>query len=287
VVERPELEEFRRNVEALRKHALLSPRLVGDQIHLQSLTVADVAALLRDDAAYYFLIAAADLNRSSLKRAAGSADVAIVAPRMRRAHVVRGRLPVRQAFGEIANKAVALRGSDLARRSSGGIEALFRDRLKEEGIPILMSPPIRRVQGILVSGRKPDGVYPDPGTGQAPRIYLEVKNIKRVSDDIQKRLYEIAEASIEMKLLYGSLELKGLGLATMREALESQGAIRNHLRAAIMASPPMVVALFLCSRIEAERYRPGAEAFIDHVFFQEEVEECLDCLRSAIAGQAS
>ena len=145
-----------------------------------------------------------------------------------------------------------------------------------------MSPPVRRVQGILVGARKPDGVYPDPATGEAPRVYLEIKNIRRVSDDIQKRLYEIAEASLEMKLLYGTLQLRGLGLASMQAALESQGLIRRRLRKAITASLPSVVALFLCPRGEAERYRAGAEAFIDHVFFQEEIEDCLAYLRSAV-----
>jgi hypothetical protein len=282
LVDQPDLDDFRRSVELLRANPLIAACLVGNEVRLNSLTVASVAALLQDKTAYYFLIAAADLNRTTLKRAAATAEAAIVAPRLRKAHVVKLRLPVRQAFGEIANKAVALRRSDLGRRSSGAIESLFKDRLREEGIPVLMSPPIRRVQGILVGARKPDGVYPDPATGLAPRVYLEVKNIRRVSDDIQKRLYEIAEASLEMKLLYGTLDLKGLGLPTMAATLESQGLIRARLREAITASPPMVVALFLCPRDEAERYRAGAEAFIDRVFFQEEIEDCLACLRSAV-----
>lgn len=271
-------------MEALRTHSLLAPRLVRDEVSLQSLDLREVAVLLKEEAAYYFLIAAAELNRTTLKRATTAADAAIVASRLRRAHVVKQRLPVRQAFGEIANKAVALRSSDLARKSSGGIEALFRERLKEEGIPILMSPPVRRVQGVLVGARKPDGVYPDPATGLAPRVYLEVKNVRRVADDIQKRLYEIAEASLEMKLLYGRLDLKGLGLETTSEVVEAMGAIRDQLRAAITASPPIVVALLLCPRSEAERYRAGAEAFVDYVFFQEEVEECLLCLRRSASG---
>jgi hypothetical protein len=41
---------------------------------------------------------------------------------------------------------------------------------------------------------------------------LEIKNVQRVADDIQKRLYEIAEASVEMKTLYGLLRLRGLNV---------------------------------------------------------------------------
>jgi hypothetical protein len=44
-----------------------------------------------------------------------------------------------------------------------------------------------------------------------------------------------------------------------------------------------VVALLLCPRAEAERYRAGAETFIDRVFFQEELEECLAFLRETAA----
>ena len=46
----------------------------------------------------------------------------------------------------------------------------------------------------------------------------------------------------------------------------------------------MVVALFLCPRAEAERYRAGAEAFIDRLFFQEEIDECLAYLREVTAS---
>jgi hypothetical protein len=47
----------------------------------------------------------------------------------------------------------------------------------------------------------------------------------------------------------------------------------------IVGVRPAVVALFLCPRNEAERYRAGAEAFIDRLFFQEEIDECLAYLR--------
>jgi hypothetical protein len=42
------------------------------------------------------------------------------------------------------------------------------------------------------------------------------------------------------------------------------------------------VALLICSRDEAGRYRDGAQTFIDRVFFQEEVQDCLDFLKETI-----
>ncbi len=177
----------------------------------------------------------------------------------------------------------ALRRADLERVSKGAIEPLFRERLAAEKIPVLMSPPIRSVPGILIGRRKPDGVYPDPESGEAPRIYFEIKNVRRVADDIQKRLYEIAEASLEMKLLYGSLRLEGFNLKSVRAVNETAEDLRAALRAKIVASRPAVVALLLCPRAEAQRYRDGAEAFVDRIFFQEEIEECLAFLKAKAA----
>jgi hypothetical protein len=117
----------------------------------------------------------------------------------------------------------------------------------------------------------------------APLVYLEIKNVRRVADDIQKRLYEIAEASIEMKFLYGSLRLKGLALTSTRDVLENPGRLRARLRKQIVRARPTVVVLMLCSREDAERYREGAEAFVDRVFFQEEIEDCLAFLKAATA----
>lgn len=192
---------------------------------------------------------------------------------------------MRAPFESTAQRAMALRESDLRRKSRGTIEALFRDRLVAEGIPLFMSPPIRHVPGLLIPRRKPDGVFPDPGTGQAPRLFLEVKNVRRLADDIQKRLYEIAEASLEMKAIYGDLKLEGLGLASTKEVLQRASEFRARLRVQITRSPPVVVALLLCSKIGAERYREGAEAFVDRVFFEEEIEECLAFLKRTIAGK--
>jgi len=282
VATNPALDEFERQIEALRIHRLLKRHIKRGEIHLGDLSVKDVAKLLLEDAAYYFLIAAAGLNRTSLKLAMSDDATKIVPKESRKAHAVRERLPVRRAFADIASNAVVLRRGDLNRQKRGSIEQLFRDRLAAEGIPILMSPPVRQVPGILIGKRKPDGVYPDPALNLPPVIYLEIKNVRRVADDIQKRLYEIAEASLEMKLIYGSLEIRGLGVTSTKMVTDSAPELRARLGAQIRTSTPIVVVLFLCSATEAEKYRQGAEAFVDRVFFQEEIEACLTFLKESI-----
>src|SRR5437016_2302406 len=107
-------------------------------LRLAELETKDVAALIREDAAYYFLIAAANLNRTTL-RAAALAPEALIVPRvLRKAHVIKQQLPIRTSFETTANKAVALREGDIRRKGRGSIEGLFRDRLVAEGIPIYM-----------------------------------------------------------------------------------------------------------------------------------------------------
>lgn len=280
--ERPAVEEFRRQVDELRRHVHLKTVLRKGEVHFVELTLAQVNALLDDDAGYYFLLAAAGLTRTTLKRAVADERRRIVRKEDRRAHAVLEALPHRRPFDEVGAGAVALRTGDLRRKHSGGVEQLFRDRLIAEKIPILMQPPIRAVPGILIGRRKPDGVYPDPTTDAAPIVYLEIKNVRRVSDDIQKRLYEVAEASLEMKLIYGDLELRGLGVRSLRDVNEQVTVIRGRIREQIRKSRPYVVVLMLCSKVEAERYRDGAEAFVDRVFFEEEIEECLAFLREAV-----
>ena len=211
----PEQEQFRREIEALRQQEALAPLIEGDVVRLGSLTNQQVTSLIRGQGAgYYLLIAAAGLDRTAIKRAMKDPDAQLVTARHRRAHVIRDRLPLSGSFSSFADTAIALRVRDLQRRRAGTTETLFRERLEAEGVPVLMSPPVRTVPGILIGRRKPDGVYPDPATGRPPLIYLEVKRVRRVSDDIQKRLYEIAEVSLEMKALYGEIELRGLALET-------------------------------------------------------------------------
>ena len=278
----PELEDFRKHVAALDRHPVLRPHIDGDQLRLSELTLAEVDQLIRDDTVYYFLIAAASLNRTSIKRAMKEPDAQIVSTKQRRAFAVKKRLPATASFQATAETSVALREADLGRKQRGEVEQLFRERLKEEGIPVLMSPPIRQVPGLLIGKRKPDGIYPDPASGQPPKLYLEVKNIRRVADDIQKRLYEIVEASLERKAIYGHLKLEGLGITDTSD-VEGNSGLRAKLRKQITASDPVVVALFICPKAEAEKYREGAEAFIDRVFFQEEIQECLNFLKETVA----
>ena len=279
--ERPAVEEFRRQVEELRRHPDLKAVLRKGEVHFVDLSFEQVRKLFDDATGYYFLLAAARLTRTTLRTAAADERRRILRKEDRRAHAVQEALPHRRAFDEIAAGAVAIRAADLRRMHSGGVEQLFRDRLIAEKIPIVMQPPIRAVPGILIGRRKPDGVYPDPATDAAPVVYLEIKNIRRVSDDIQKRLYEVAEASLEMKLIYGGLELRGLNIGSLREVGERTAEIRAAVREQIRKSRPYVVVLMLCSKVEAERYRDGAEAFVDRVFFEEEIDECLEFLRHA------
>jgi hypothetical protein len=278
----PEIDDFRARAQALAQHRLLRGHLNKGVLSMKSLELGDVVELIREEAAYYLLLSASGMTRTTVKTAVRSPEAMLVPARHRRAFVIKQRLPHQESFDSLVRNAVALRSRDLARKGSGSIEGLFRERLIAEAIPIVMSPPIRSVPGVLIPRRKPDGVYPDPKTGRAPLLYLEVKNVRRPADDIQKRLYEIAEAAIEMKTLYGNLRLTGLGIKSLAEVDSGAARIRGEIRAQIVGCRPVVVALFLCSKADAERYREGAEAFIDRVFFQEEIQECIAFLRETI-----
>lgn len=280
----PELDEFRRRLTLLRDDPVLVDKQDGDALRLADLSLPELSSLLNDETAYYFLIAAAQLNRSSLKKAMAEPEAQLVAPKLRRAYAVSACLPVTASYSAVAASAMSLRQGDLQRKARGQVEQTFRDRLAEEKVPLLMSPPVRQVPGVVIARRKPDGVWPDPALGGRPMIYLEIKNIRRVADDIQKRLYELVEASLEMKLLYGAATWRGLDIrdgARVRDPATAQA-----LRAQIVGSPPIMVGLLICSRQAAERYRPGAEAFIDRIFFQDEIEECIDFLKRTIATLA-
>lgn len=277
----PEIQDFENRIRELVTHHILKKHLIKDEIHLSKLTLEEVYELSRTEESRYLLLAAGRLNRTSLKEGTKSASAQIVTKNLREAYALKEHLPVRESFRSLAERAVALRTVDLARKHHGTVEALLRERLKAENIPILMSPPIRQVPGLLVERRKPDGVYPDPASGRAPKVYLEVKNVRRVADDIQKRLYEIAEASLEMKAIYGDLHLQGLDLQTTTE-VHSHPQHRAVLRNQILSATPVVVAFLICPLAKAERYRDGAETFIDKVFFQEEMEQCLAFLRDTV-----
>jgi hypothetical protein len=285
VASRPEHDDFVRRLQGLKSHPIFKPLIKRDAVDLKSLNEKQIFTICRssDDAGFYFLMAAAKLSRTKLKAAQEDPAVLIAPKAQRRAYALKRNLPPVCSFDAVLEAAAALRSGDLDRKSSGDVERIFRERLVEENIPIVMSPPIRGVPGVLtLAKRKPDGVYPDPATGLAPKIYLEIKKLNRVSDDIQKRLYEIAEVAMEMKALYGNINLQGLELRTTNDVLGNP-ALRQRLRDQFAASLPIIVAVLICSKREADRYRAGAEAFIDRVFFQEEIEECIAFLKAKCA----
>lgn len=64
-------------------------------------------------------------------------------------------------------------------------------------------------------------------------------------------------------------------------------AARQTLREQISAARPRVVALLICRAEELEvarRYQPRAEAFIDRLFFADEIPECLSYLAAIVEG---
>ena len=75
----PELDQFKLELRSLRTHPVLKKLIKRNQISLGELSVDEIAALLLNEAAKYFLFAAANLNRTSLKKAAREPETAIVA----------------------------------------------------------------------------------------------------------------------------------------------------------------------------------------------------------------
>ncbi len=71
----PELDEFRRRIDKLASDKVLRKLVKGREVHFGKLSVDEVATLMRDDVAYYFLIAAAGLNRTTLKKATEHEDL--------------------------------------------------------------------------------------------------------------------------------------------------------------------------------------------------------------------
>ena len=280
----PELRALERDLLELRRHPVLGQAFDrSGRVVFADLVLEDVAALLADSAASLLLLAAAGLNRTALRSGVLAPDAQLVAPPLRRAFVVKSQLPPAADFATVVELALQRRAGTLGRNVNAATETLFRDRLAFEGLPIRMRG--AWTSGLLIDRRKPDGVFPDPDTGAPPRLYLEVKKVNRVRDDIQKRLYEIAEVSLEVKFLYGRLQLSGLGLGHLLGDAEREDA-RAALRDQITASQPRVVALLICRDEELEvarRYRPRAESFIDRVFFADEIDDCLAYLSDVVA----
>ena len=70
--ESPALEEFRRLVGDLRRDQVIAAHTRRGEVHFGELSIEDVARLLRKEPARYFLLAAAGMNRTSLKKEASS-----------------------------------------------------------------------------------------------------------------------------------------------------------------------------------------------------------------------
>lgn len=280
----PELRALERELLALRSHPILGPHVArGGRIDFSSLALQEIAELLGQQTAALLLMAAADLNRTALRSGTEQPDAQIVASPLRRAFVVKSKLPAVADLSTLVELALQRRAATLGRNANAATETLFKERVEFEGLPIRMGG--AWTSGILIDRRKPDGVYPDPATGLAPELYLEIKKVNRVRDDIQKRLYEIAEVSLEVKFLYGNLQLQGLDHPTLLDD-DARDIARTTMRQQILTATPAVVALLICRTEELEiarRYRPGAEAFIDRVFFADEIDECLAYLASIAA----
>src|SRR4051812_41602782 len=83
-----------RSLARLKTNTHLTPALAADgKIQFTALTLEQVAALLQDEAGSLFLLAAADLNRTALRSGIQQPDAQLVAQPLRRAFVVKAKLP--------------------------------------------------------------------------------------------------------------------------------------------------------------------------------------------------
>ena len=79
------LAEFERTIRKLREDATLKPRIRKGEIVFSGLSLPELNRLMRIEAAKYFLSAASNLNRTSLRKAAATAEAKIVSAADRRA----------------------------------------------------------------------------------------------------------------------------------------------------------------------------------------------------------
>jgi hypothetical protein len=106
----PELDDFKAELRKLKTHKRFRQLLLRGEIQLGKLALADVFALMLENTARYFLLAAANLNRTQLKKATKDPETAIVEKKLRQAHAVRKRLPLKVPFDEVVARAESLRG---------------------------------------------------------------------------------------------------------------------------------------------------------------------------------
>lgn len=114
---------------------------------------------------------------------------------------------------------------------------------------------------------------------------LRVPDIDRKgSGDVERILRErLIEEAIPIAM--APLALTGMKLARTDGVLEN-AELRKRIRDQVTKSLPLVVAILICTKAEAEPYRDGAEAFVDRVFFQEEIEDCIAFLKARCAELA-
>jgi hypothetical protein len=283
----PDLRALEKQLRALASHEHLVGLIDNNgEVRLAALTLEQVDDVLKLDAGAQLLMAAAALNRTDVRTGITSTEAQLVAPPLRRAFVVRSKLPSSARFETLIELTLQKRRATLGRNENAATENLFRERLQFEGVPLRMQGAYTR--GLLVDRRKPDGVYPDPETGLAPELYLEIKKINRVADDILKRLYEIAEVSLEVKFIYGKLRLHGLDLPQLLEA-DQRSAVLAQMREQVVGVRPVVVALLLCPSEQLEKarsYRERAEAFVDRLFLADEIDECIAFLAERTTSSA-
>ena len=74
----PEFDDFKTELRKLKTHKGFKQLLLRGEIQLGKLALTDVAALMLEDAARYFLLAAANLNRTQLKKATKDPETVIV-----------------------------------------------------------------------------------------------------------------------------------------------------------------------------------------------------------------
>jgi hypothetical protein len=97
MTDNPEFDQFKVELRNLRSHVVLKRLIKRNEVELGALSVEDVAGLMLNEAAKYFLFAAANLNRTTLKKAAGEPESAIVERRLRQAFAM--STPVRPPVG--------------------------------------------------------------------------------------------------------------------------------------------------------------------------------------------
>src|SRR5215217_5435587 len=109
----PELRALEKELRALRDHPMLGPAIKDSTVVFNKLANEDVAELLAHPFGQLLLMAAADLNRTALRTGTATPDAQLVAPHLRRAFVVRSKLPPSADFSTLVELALHRRAGTL------------------------------------------------------------------------------------------------------------------------------------------------------------------------------